>query len=182
MMAIFDRSPGSSVLISHIRSSDNSHKPGFKLFLHTIPPLLFLYLHVVVLNLSSILFNCKLTVCLNPKDQTRPANSLTVVSLMSPFIFPMITFISGLHSSTSTCRHTPHGVHGPSVSATMAIAWKLPASWPSAIARNNAVRSAQLVGPYAAFSTLHPRCTSPRESSRAPTQMLNRVCKLAYVL
>ena len=37
-----------------------------------------------------------------------------------------------------------------------AIALKLRAAWPSAIARNNAVRSAQFVGPYAAFSTLQP--------------------------
>ncbi len=72
-----------------------------------------------------------------------------------------------------TCRHTPHGVHSPetvfSGPPTIAIATKLRS--PSLTALKKAVRSAQFVGEYEAFSILHPVYILPDEaSSAAPTR------------
>ena len=57
-------------------------------------------------------------------------------------------------NSDITCRQTPHGARNSLLSPTIAIAAN--SLFPSETALKNAVRSAQFVGEYAAFSILHP--------------------------
>ena len=57
-------------------------------------------------------------------------------------------------NSQSSCRHGPQGGVGSAVSATTAMARK--ARSPSESALNSATRSAHMVSPYEAFSTLQP--------------------------
>src|SRR5207302_1274908 len=74
-----------------------------------------------------------------------------------------ITRSSGANS-VNTWRQAPHG------GAEAASAWTAIASnsaCPAPTAANTAFRSAQLVRPYEAFSTLTPVTTSPLESRRA---------------
>ena len=86
----------------------------------------------------------------------------------SPFRFVRIMSISGPQSSAMTCRQAPHGEHGLSVSATTAMA--VNSFTPSETALKMAVRSAQFVIGYAAFSILQPWKTRPSfERRAAPT-------------
>jgi CNT family concentrative nucleoside transporter len=74
-----------------------------------------------------------------------------------------------LENSASTCRQAPQGVWPPTVAMAMATNLRLPA----ATALNTAVRSAQIVKPYEAFSTLQPTKIWPSSvSSAAPTKNL----------
>src|SRR6187399_1350956 len=71
-------------------------------------------------------------------------------------------------NSQRICRHAPHGGVGAAVSATTTTRRKR--RCPSEIALNMATRSAQIVSPYVAFSTLQPVMIVPSDvSSAAPT-------------
>ena len=78
--------------------------------------------------------------------------------------------------SNSTCRQTPHGAVSASASSSAVadflpvIAMPLNRRMPIAFARTTAERSAQIVGPYAAFSTFVPVMCVPSSMTRhAPT-------------
>src|SRR5574337_721527 len=75
------------------------------------------------------------------------SRAATVVWRAVPRRLPSSTGMSGPHSSAMTCRHAPHGLTGPGVSAITASAAKSPGLQPAAMAANSAVRSAQLHGP-----------------------------------
>jgi hypothetical protein len=81
----------------------------------------------------------------------------------------MCTGVSSQANSASTCRQAPQGNAGVLPSATTAIAARRLA--PAAMAADTALRSAQMVRPYEAFSTLHPVKTLPSsEATAAPTR------------
>src|SRR5229473_2969661 len=85
-----------------------------------------------------------------------------------PFKFARITGTSPQNSQINW-RQAPQGGVSVSVSVTTAMASK-PRS-PSLIALNMAMRSAQTVRPYVAFSTLHPPKIRPEvRRSAAPTR------------
>src|SRR4029079_3250587 len=77
------------------------------------------------------------------------------------------TSVVGAPSSVNTWRQAPQGVAtGSATTATARIRFA-----PAATAAATALRSAQTVRPYDAFSTLQPACTRPRSSSTAaPTR------------
>jgi len=62
-------------------------------------------------------------------------------------------------NSTSTCRHNPQG--GVGSVASVATTSRENERTPAATAEATAPRSAQMVPPYEAFSTLHPTYTFP---------------------
>ena len=70
--------------------------------------------------------------------------------------------------SNNTCRHAPHGELSSALGHETAILTK--SCFPSEIALNNAVRSAQIDKLFTPFSTLAPVKTVPSEQrSAAPT-------------
>src|SRR5581483_3942111 len=72
-----------------------------------------------------------------------------------------------------TCRHAPHGAQGTSLAFTTVTALISMPGPSFATAAKMAVRSAQLVSPYDAFSTLQPAMISPvLVSTAAPTWKL----------
>src|SRR5438046_7065309 len=78
-------------------------------------------------------------------------------------------------NSASSCRQAPQGEAGgsTSVATTMRRHARAPAPPPSATAAPIAMRSAQIVSPYEALSTLVPTYTPPSAASRAaPTRNL----------
>src|SRR5688572_10043558 len=96
------------------------------------------------------------------------SSASSVQRASSPPAVTLTTSMAGANS-TSTCRQIPQGGVGSvaSVATTIRLNDRTPAATAAAIAP----RSAQMVPPYDAFSTLHPTCTCPSESSSAaPTR------------
>ena len=78
-----------------------------------------------------------------------------------------------VQNSERACLQTPHGIHGDEKSPPFppAIAMSVKLRFPSLTALNSAVRSAQQVTEYEAFSILHPVYKVPSSASNAaPTQ------------
>src|SRR5450830_1736799 len=98
------------------------------------------------------------------------SNQPAVTSMTSFFRLVSTTGKSLPPNSKITWRQAPHGEIGSAVSPVTASMAKSPGLQPCATALKNAVRSAQLHKPYAAFSTLQPRNTRPSlHSKAAPT-------------
>ena len=102
------------------------------------------------------------------------SSSSMLRSIKSSGLLAMMTFSSGPPNSNRAWRHTPQGeviclFTSPRRLPTTAIS--VNSVTPSATALNRAVRSAQLVGVKAAFSTLQPVKMRPSLARRAAPTM-----------